>query len=76
MTVIEPTGRRRAGGHRAEHRPDRPTAGGAGITLLELSAQQASLEEAFMDLTQDAVEYHGATTTDGGSALDDRRSDR
>jgi len=28
-----------------------------GITLLELTAQQASLEEAFMDLTRDAVEY-------------------
>jgi ABC-2 type transport system ATP-binding protein len=44
-------------------------AGGAGIILLELSAQQTSLEEAFMDLTRDAVEYHGATTTEGGSAL-------
>src|SRR5450759_5184078 len=32
-------------------------AGHAGITLLELSAQQTSLEEAFMDLTKDAVEY-------------------
>jgi ABC-2 type transport system ATP-binding protein len=28
-----------------------------GITLLELTAQQASLEEAFIDLTRDAVEY-------------------
>jgi ABC-2 type transport system ATP-binding protein len=27
------------------------------ITLLELAAEQASLEEAFMDLTRDAVEY-------------------
>jgi ABC-2 type transport system ATP-binding protein len=34
---------------------------GAGVTLLELSPQQASLEEAFMDLTRDAVEYHGST---------------
>jgi ABC-2 type transport system ATP-binding protein len=32
-------------------------AGGAGITLLELTAQQASLEEAFIDMTSDAVEY-------------------
>jgi ABC-2 type transport system ATP-binding protein len=32
-------------------------AGGAGITLLELTAQQASLEEAFIDLTRDAVEF-------------------
>ena len=50
-------------------------AGAAGITLLELSHQQTSLEEAFMDLTRDAVEYHGTTstatqsTTEGGSAL-------
>jgi ABC-2 type transport system ATP-binding protein len=28
-----------------------------GITLLELTTQQASLEEAFMDLTRDAVEF-------------------
>jgi ABC-2 type transport system ATP-binding protein len=32
-------------------------AGAAGITLLELTAQQASLEEAFVELTSDAVEY-------------------
>ena len=32
-------------------------AGAAGITLLELTAQQASLEEAFIDMTGDAVEY-------------------
>lgn len=33
-----------------------------GITLFELSARTVSLEEAFMDLTRDAVEYHGVTT--------------
>jgi ABC-2 type transport system ATP-binding protein len=32
-------------------------AGTAGITLLELTAQQASLEEAFVDMTRDAVEF-------------------
>jgi ABC-2 type transport system ATP-binding protein len=32
-------------------------AGAAGITLLELTAQQPSLEEAFIDLTRDAVEF-------------------
>ncbi|MEU7589319.1 ATP-binding cassette domain-containing protein [Micromonospora sp. NPDC049230] len=32
-------------------------AGAAGITLLELTAQQASLEEVFIDLTRDAVEH-------------------
>jgi ABC-2 type transport system ATP-binding protein len=40
-------------------------AGAAGITLLELTAQQASLEEAFMDLTRDAVEFR-APATGGG----------
>ncbi|MCI0689273.1 MAG: DUF4162 domain-containing protein [Sporichthyaceae bacterium] len=38
-------------------------AAAAGITLLELTAQQASLEEAFMDLTRDAVEFRAPTTT-------------
>ena len=37
-------------------------AGGAGITLLELTAQQASLEEAFVDLTRDAVEFRAPMT--------------
>lgn len=32
-------------------------AAAAGITLFELSPKQASLEEAFMELTHDAVEY-------------------
>ncbi|MFI1733008.1 ATP-binding cassette domain-containing protein [Streptomyces acidicola] len=32
------------------------------IPLFELSARTVSLEEAFMDLTRDAVEYHGTTT--------------
>jgi ABC-2 type transport system ATP-binding protein len=40
-------------------------AGAAGITLLELTAQQASLEEAFVDLTRDAVEFRAPTTTEG-----------
>jgi ABC-2 type transport system ATP-binding protein len=33
-----------------------------GITLFELSPRTVSLEAAFMDLTRDAVEYHGVTT--------------
>ncbi|MFE4254906.1 ATP-binding cassette domain-containing protein [Streptomyces sp. NBC_01474] len=33
-----------------------------GIALFELSTRTVSLEEAFMDLTRDAVEYHGSTT--------------
>jgi ABC-2 type transport system ATP-binding protein len=32
-----------------------------GIPLHELSPQQASLEEVFMELTSDAVDYHGST---------------
>jgi ABC-2 type transport system ATP-binding protein len=37
-------------------------AGAAGITLLELTAQQASLEDAFVDLTRDAVQFRAPTT--------------
>ena len=37
-------------------------AGAAGITLLELTAQEASLEEAFIDLTRDAVEFRAPMT--------------
>jgi ABC-2 type transport system ATP-binding protein len=33
------------------------------IVLYELSPKQASLEDAFMDLTRDEVEYHASTTT-------------
>jgi ABC-2 type transport system ATP-binding protein len=33
----------------------------SGISLHELSPQMASLEDAFMELTRDAVEYHGTT---------------
>ncbi len=39
----------------------------AGIALHELSPQRASLEEAYMALTQDSVEY-AAVSTGGGSA--------
>ena len=34
-------------------------AAGHGITLHELTPQRASLEEAFFELTEDSVEYHG-----------------
>ncbi|WP_431876077.1 ABC transporter ATP-binding protein [Micromonospora marina] len=36
-------------------------AAAAGLTLHELTATEASLEEAFMTMTRDAVEYAGAT---------------
>ncbi|MEU3244782.1 MULTISPECIES: ATP-binding cassette domain-containing protein [unclassified Streptomyces] len=41
------------------------TAAEHGIALFELSARSVSLEEAFMDLTRDAVEYHGSTGATG-----------
>ncbi len=37
-------------------------AGDAGIRLFELSPQRASLEDAFMELTRDSVEFHGHGT--------------
>jgi ABC-2 type transport system ATP-binding protein len=37
-------------------------AAAGGITLLELTAQQASLEDAFIDMTRDAVEFRAPTT--------------
>ncbi|MFC4022107.1 ABC transporter ATP-binding protein [Micromonospora sp. GCM10011542] len=40
-------------------------AAAAGLTLHELSAQQTSLEEAFMTLTRDAVEYTAEPTVGG-----------
>ncbi|MEU6548677.1 ATP-binding cassette domain-containing protein [Streptomyces sp. NPDC046915] len=42
-----------------------------GIPLFELTTSAVSLEEAFMELTRDAVEYHGSTTgteTSGSAA--------
>ncbi len=42
-------------------------AAAGGITLLELTAQQASLEEAFMELTHDAVEYRAPSTAGAAS---------
>ncbi|MEU6405171.1 ATP-binding cassette domain-containing protein [Streptomyces sp. NPDC046985] len=38
-----------------------------GIPLFELSTRQVSLEEAFMNLTRDAVEYHGSSS--GGESV-------
>jgi ABC-2 type transport system ATP-binding protein len=37
----------------------------AGIALHELSPQLASLEEAFMELTRDSVEFHADAVTEG-----------
>ncbi|MGF1425738.1 ABC transporter ATP-binding protein [Kitasatospora sp. LaBMicrA B282] len=41
-----------------------------GIALFELATKGVSLEEAFMELTRDAVEYHGNTTTASVPATD------
>lgn len=41
------------------------TAAAHGIVLHELTPHRASLEEAFMDVTRDAVEYRGAAMHDG-----------
>jgi ABC-2 type transport system ATP-binding protein len=39
----------------------------AGLPIHELSLQQASLEEAYMELTADAVEYHGTANNTAGN---------
>jgi ABC-2 type transport system ATP-binding protein len=38
-------------------------AAGAGIAVAELSTEQTSLEDAFVDLTKDAVEYRAAASS-------------
>ena len=45
-------------------------AAAGGLTLLELSPVQASLEEAFMALTHDAVEYRSSEAAVGDDAAD------
>jgi ABC-2 type transport system ATP-binding protein len=40
-----------------------------GLTLHELSPQRGSLEEAFIQLTGDSVEYHAAVSTDAATDL-------
>jgi ABC-2 type transport system ATP-binding protein len=50
--------------------PDRigDAAHAAGIALHELSPQQASLEEVFMELTADSVDFHGVSADHGSRA--------
>ena len=43
------------------------------IPLHELTPQRASLEEAFFELTDNAVEYHGADTAPTGASTETRR---
>jgi ABC-2 type transport system ATP-binding protein len=40
-------------------------AGAAGITVLELATEQASLEDAFVNLTKDAVEFRASAKASG-----------
>ncbi|MDQ6840186.1 MAG: ATP-binding cassette domain-containing protein [Actinomycetota bacterium] len=43
-----------------------------GLAIHELTAENASLEEAFMEMTADAVEYHGTTNGDHADANAER----
>ena len=53
------------------------TAAAHGVVLHELTLQQASLEEAFMDLTRDDVEFKaGDVPADGAGSVSDRRRRR
>jgi ABC-2 type transport system ATP-binding protein len=45
----------------------------AGITVLELATEQASLEDAFVDLTQDAVEFRAAAQPTAGPAFEEEQ---
>jgi len=46
-------------------------AAAAGITLFELATEQASLEDAFVDVTQDAVEFRAPARSAAGPALEE-----
>jgi ABC-2 type transport system ATP-binding protein len=41
--------------------------GGAGVPFSEVSAHRATLEEAYMELTRDAVEFRAAAPSGGSS---------
>ena len=48
-------------------------AAAAGITVLELATEQASLEDAFVDLTRDAVEFRAAARPATGTTLQEEQ---
>jgi ABC-2 type transport system ATP-binding protein len=48
-------------------------AAAAGITVLELATEQASLEDAFVDLTQNAVEFRAAARPTAGPAFEEEQ---
>ena len=45
----------------------------AGITVLELAAEQTSLEDAFVDLTQDAVEFRAPARPAGRPSFEEKQ---
>jgi len=48
-------------------------AAAAGITVLELATEQASLEDAFVDLTQDAVEFRATPQPPAGAMPEEKQ---
>jgi ABC-2 type transport system ATP-binding protein len=48
-------------------------AAAAGITVLELATEQASLEDAFVDLTQDVVEFRAAARPTAGTTPEEEK---
>ena len=49
-------------------------AAAASLVLHELTTQQVSLEQAFMDLTEDSLEFHGSTTTANTTTTQDKKA--
>jgi ABC-2 type transport system ATP-binding protein len=47
-------------------------AAAATLTLFELTPLRASLEEAYMEITKESVEYHGGSTTGGTTGTSER----
>ena len=80
---VERLGAGHPAGERDGQRGDRAGRRPRGIPLIELTPQQATLEEAFMEITRDAVEFHGGTGTaaspcrrSAGGRRDDRADRR
>ena len=65
---VEAAGQRTAGGQGPGSAPDRPRRPGQPHMIYELTPLQASLEEAYMELTKDEVEYHSLITAGAAEA--------
>ena len=48
-------------------------AAAAGITVFELATEQASLEDAFVDLTEDVVEFRAAARPAAGLTTEEEK---